>query len=56
MILRLPLGAIHKQRLRRGRRVKNRRVYLAKRRLRGREGGHKIGKIGRRRLWMAHYL
>ena len=30
-----------------------RRFYLVKSRLRGREGGHKIQKMGRRRLWMA---
>ena len=33
--------------------VKNQRFYLVKRRLRGREGGHKIEKMGRRRLRMA---
>ena len=31
--------------------VKNVGIYLVKRRQRGR--GHKIGKMGRRRLWMA---
>ena len=31
--------------------VKNVGIYLVKRRQRGR--GHKIGKLGRRRLWMA---
>ena len=31
-------------------------IYLVKRRQRGREGGHKIGKMGRRRLWMAPYV
>ena len=36
--------------------VKNRRLYLAKSRLREREGGHKIGKMGRRRLWMVPCL
>ena len=48
------LGAIHKQRLLK---VKNVRIYLVKRRQRGREGGQKIGKMGRRRLWMSpNYL
>ena len=28
-------------------------IYLVKRRQRGREGGHKIGKVGRHRLWKA---
>ena len=31
-------------------------TYLVKRWLRGREGGHKIGKMGRRHLWMASKL
>ena len=35
--------------------VKNVRIYLEKRRQRGREGGHKIRKMGRRRLWMSPY-
>ena len=49
------LGAIHKRRLLKGggRGVKNVGIYLVKRRQMGREGGHKIGKMGRRRLWMA---
>ena len=51
------LGAIHKRRLLKGRgRVKNVRIYLVKRQQRGREGGYKIGKMGRRRLWMVPYL
>ena len=33
--------------------AQNVRIYLVKRRQRGREGGHKIGKMSRRRLWMA---
>ena len=33
--------------------VKNVGIYLVKRRQYGEGGGHKIGKMGRRRLWMA---
>ena len=36
--------------------VKNVGIYLVKRQERGREVGHKIGKMGRRRLWMAPYV
>ena len=53
-----PLGAIYKRRLLkvRGREgVKNVRLYLVKRQQRGREGGHKIRKMGQCRLWMALY-
>ena len=49
--------AIYKRRLlkggERGVEVKNVGIYLVKRQQRGREGGHKIGKMGRHRLWMA---
>ena len=49
------IRVIHKRRLLKkgGRGVKNVRIYLVKRRQRGREGGHKIGKMGRRNLWMS---
>ena len=36
--------------------VKNVGIYLLKRRQSEREGGHKIGKMGQRRLWMAPKL
>ena len=53
-------GAIFKRRLfkggERGVEVKNVGIYLVKRRQRGREGGHKIRKMVRRRLWMAPYI
>ena len=52
------LGAIYKRRLlngegRWGQKCKN---LLSKKTTKKEGGGHKIGKIGRRRLWMAHYL
>ena len=50
------LGAIHKRRLLKGPGeeggVKNVRIYVVKIRQMKREGGHKMGKLDRRRLWM----
>ena len=56
----LLLGVIHKQRLLKGgRREEGQKssILPSKKQepTKGREGGHKIQKMGRRRLWMAPY-
>ena len=50
------LGAIHKRRLLRGGGSQKYWPLLNKKLTKGEGGGHKIGKISRRRLWMAPYL